>query len=238
MGSSQSHDFEDASLWEEDPEDDRDLTWCDVSSVTKKNVDLLEKAKVELDSEGSSLENHMNILDLSLFIKYHITSDKSLSHADNQGKVGDGTLSESESESKINEDIGEVEIGRIPYFSLRGILKKTCFRAEGDLCYSRISRGKGFNSVKKALSQGIPVLFSYNVYESFDKDETYETGLVIVPMESEIRKGVRVGLLTGYDEDVMRFTCVGGRSRIMYFSYEYIENYSCDFWILDKKSNG
>jgi len=94
--------------------------------------------------------------------------------------------------------------------------------------------------IKSALINNYPVLFGFNVYDSFHNDNTTETGVVTVPLENEKLINSQAGVIVGFDDGDCVFIVRNswgnnwGDQGYCYMPYEYIlnSNLCSEFWIL------
>lgn len=111
---------------------------------------------------------------------------------------------------------------------------------ENKIIYSRIY-GNHVNSMKTTIYNGVPFIFGFSVYESFESDETAVDGIVKMPNRHEKLLGGHAVMGIGYDDETQRFILrnswgnTWGDDGYFYMPYEYIkdQNLAGDFWILD-----
>lgn len=111
------------------------------------------------------------------------------------------------------------------------------------LIYNAIDQD--LNQIKSTLINGYPVLFGFNVYTSFNNDNTVETGNVEIPNDNEETIGNQAGVIIGFDDGDKVFIVRNswgenwGDNGYCYIPYEYIlnTNYCSDFWIIKKTLN-
>lgn len=104
--------------------------------------------------------------------------------------------------------------------------------------YERIPQK--LNALKSVLADGRPIPFGFAVYDSFESDEVYETGMMPMPLLSERIQGGHAVLAVGYDDDQQRFIIRNswgiewGDKGYFYMPYLFIENsdYCSDFWVI------
>ena len=94
-------------------------------------------------------------------------------------------------------------------------------------------------SVKECLAEGYPVVFGFNVYESFMSREVSETGMAQMPSRNEQQNGGHAIMAVGYDDSkealIIRnsWGSSWGLNGYFYMPYGYITNgLSADFWII------
>ena len=119
-----------------------------------------------------------------------------------------------------------------------------------DKCYTVAARNKSrqykrishdINHLKACLSEGIPVIFGFAVYKSFEDDDIAKTGIMKMPGKTEPMLGGHAVLLVGYNDD--KETCIvrnswgveWGDKGYFYMPYEFITNKDMcsDFWIIE-----
>lgn len=102
---------------------------------------------------------------------------------------------------------------------------------------------RNINDLKVCLHKGYPIIFGFDVYESFLSDSTLTTGVVKLPEKEEKIIGHQCAIIIGYN-DIDNICIVRnswgtniGDQGDFYFGYEYIKNNNLckDFWIIDKK---
>lgn len=96
-------------------------------------------------------------------------------------------------------------------------------------------------SIKACLSSGTPVVFGFDVHESFMSESTAKSGIVIDPPEKEQIVGAHAVVLCGYDDtvDPKHFIVRNswgdqwGDKGYCYMSQNFVMTNNCtDFWIL------
>ncbi len=110
--------------------------------------------------------------------------------------------------------------------------------------YARI---KSLKEMKQALANGFPFVFGFIVYEGFESDEVYRTGIMKMPRLFERSLGGHAVCAVGYDDD---FVFPDKRKGAMiirnswgeefgdkghfYMPYDFISNsrYAEDFWFI------
>jgi C1A family cysteine protease len=114
-----------------------------------------------------------------------------------------------------------------------------CYRAAVDnrvLSYQRVPQT--LTSLKGCLAHGYPVLFGFQVYESFESQHVAKTGVVPLPGTDEQLLGGHAVLAVGYDDATTRFLVrnswgpVWGQHGYCTMPYPYLteRNLSSDFW--------
>ena len=106
--------------------------------------------------------------------------------------------------------------------------------------YKRVQQK--IDQLKSALSNGFTIIFGFIVYESFESEETAETGIVTMPTEKEQVLGGHAVCIVGYDDSKQTFKIRNswgekwGDNGYCYFPFEYIinPNLASDFWTVNK----
>ena len=99
---------------------------------------------------------------------------------------------------------------------------------------------QNINHLKAALINNYPILFGFNVYESFHSENTTEYGNVNLPMDDEQLVGNQSAVIVGFDDGDKVFIVRNswgtnwGDKGYCYMPYEYILNpeLASDFWVL------
>ena len=100
-----------------------------------------------------------------------------------------------------------------PYIVGRFAIKpcKSCYRLALKniaLQYARVqsdTAGATLFGIKHSLASGIPVVFGFTVYQSFESDEVAKTGIVPMPAQGESVLGGHATLAVGHDDATQRF---------------------------------
>lgn len=115
---------------------------------------------------------------------------------------------------------------------------KTALKLSGFTFYSVPQTLK---QLKIALYYNKPIVFGFNVYESFESDEVAKTGIVPIPKKGEILLGGHCMTIIGYDDEKQCFIVRNswgedwGDKGYCYFPYDMIINTKLcsDFAVLD-----
>jgi C1A family cysteine protease len=99
-------------------------------------------------------------------------------------------------------------------------------------------------SLKTVLAGGLPVVFGFSVYESFESPQVAKTGIVPMPSPSEATIGGHAVALVGYDDSVDRFHVrnswgtTWGLEGYFEMPYLYVTSPSLasDFWVVQSTS--
>lgn len=105
------------------------------------------------------------------------------------------------------------------------------------LSYYRLS---SLTEMKHTLSLGLPFVFGFAVYESFESDKVAETGLVPLPKLTERMIGGHAAMAVGYADNkkclIIRnsWGSLWGDAGYGYMPYDYLTNPSLasDFWTI------
>jgi len=106
------------------------------------------------------------------------------------------------------------------------------------LKYERVSQG--LDQLKGCLASGLPFVFGFSVYESFQSPDVAKTGDAPLPAKDEQLLGGHAVLAVGYDDATGRFLVRNswgdGWGQKGYFTlpYEYLTNrgLASDFWAI------
>lgn len=96
------------------------------------------------------------------------------------------------------------------------------------------------NHLKSVMASGWPVVFGFNVFESFESDAVAQTGIVPMPGPNDAPAGGHCEAMAGYDDPTERFICANwwgedwGDKGSNYLPYEYVTdpNLASDFWVI------
>lgn len=102
-----------------------------------------------------------------------------------------------------------------------------------------LSINPSIQEIKHCLVEGFPVVFGFNVYESFMSQEVAETGVAQMPSAGEQQNGGHAIMCVGYDDSkealIIRnsWGTNWGLNGYFYMPYGYITNgLSADFWTI------
>ncbi len=106
------------------------------------------------------------------------------------------------------------------------------------LSYSRVPQH--LSQIKAALFSGLPVVFGFSVYDSFESAEVAQSGVVPMPGPGESLLGGHAVLAVGYRDDEQLFMCRNswgaGWGMAGYFTMPYAYLLSAqlasDFWVI------
>ncbi|MGA7419528.1 MAG: C1 family peptidase, partial [Acidimicrobiales bacterium] len=99
-------------------------------------------------------------------------------------------------------------------------------------------------ALKSVLARGLPIVFGFTVYESFEGPSVASTGIVPMPSPSEKVVGGHAVVLVGYDDAVDRFrvrnSWGAGWGQKGYFEIPYLYvtsgSLASDFWVVQQTS--
>ena len=108
------------------------------------------------------------------------------------------------------------------------------------LQYMRVNQDS--TSIRTALAQGLPVIFGFSVYDSFESAAVAKTGIVPMPGPNESLLGGHAVAIVGHDDKLSRYVVRNswgtGWGMKGYFTmpYDYVHNGNLaeDFWVLQK----
>ena len=105
--------------------------------------------------------------------------------------------------------------------------------------YSRVNQN--IDDIRQVLENNIPIIFGFNVYESFENEETRSTGMMSLPNRNEKFLGGQIVVAVGYNDSLKIIIVRNSRGikwgdkGYFYMPYEYItnSNLSGDFWVIE-----
>lgn len=108
--------------------------------------------------------------------------------------------------------------------------------------YMRVDQTK--LALQSCLAEGLPVVFGFAVYRSFESAEVARTGVVPMPNPGESMLGGHAVVLVGYDDRLERYLVrnswgtAWGQQGYFWMPYEYVHNpnLAADFWTLHTMS--
>jgi len=106
------------------------------------------------------------------------------------------------------------------------------------ISYKRIEQN--LEQIKSALFAGFPIIFGFNVYESFESQSVKDTGIMPIPKDNEKLLGGHAVLAVGFDDDKQSILVRNswgknwGDNGYFYMPYNFIikSNYCSDFWTI------
>ncbi len=121
-----------------------------------------------------------------------------------------------------------------------------------DIAYSDASKHKSVEyrrlsvnptDIKKALSSGFPVIFGFNVFESFMTEEVEKTGVANLPKENESVVGGHAALIIGYENGRFIVRNSWGKSwgadgHFTMPSAFFCSKYCADMWVIQSIKDG
>jgi len=104
--------------------------------------------------------------------------------------------------------------------------------------YSRVEQN--IKHMKACLAEGFPFVLGFTVYESFESESVTKTGIMTMPMHSEVAMGGHAVLAVGYDDERQKFIVRNswgeewGDRGYFYMPYDYLinEDLAADFWTI------
>lgn len=110
------------------------------------------------------------------------------------------------------------------------------------LVYTRLDNSK-INDLKDCLAGGFPFVFGFMVYESFEGQEIWNTGIQSMPQPGEKAVGGHAVLAVGYDDSKQAFLVRNswgtdwGIQGYYWAPYNYLTNTNLafDFWTIKKE---
>lgn len=106
------------------------------------------------------------------------------------------------------------------------------------ISYQRVQQN--LNQMKACLASGVPFVFGFTVYESFESQEVAQTGIVPMPSSGESVLGGHAVLCVGFSDDKQRFYVRNswgiswGLQGCFEMPYAYLldKSLSSDFWVI------
>lgn len=121
----------------------------------------------------------------------------------------------------------------------------TCYKAAlKNLAVKYMRVRQDLNQLKGTLAMGIPVVFGFTVYDSFESPTVAKTGIVPMPGPDEGVLGGHAVILVGYDDAKKMFIVRNswgtkwGLKGYFYMPYAYVTDTSLcsDFWMIQSVS--
>lgn len=99
---------------------------------------------------------------------------------------------------------------------------------------------QGHDAIRATLAEGLPIVFGFSVYESFESQATADSGWVLMPEAGEAQLGGHAVLLVGYDDTTSTYLVRNswgdgwGDKGYFHMPYRYVESadLASDFWVL------
>jgi len=109
--------------------------------------------------------------------------------------------------------------------------------------YRRVDQN--LDQMKTCLDKGLPFVFGFTVYTSFESEEVKRTGMMPMPKKDESVLGGHAVMCVGYNDQMKRMIVRNswseewGDSGYFYMPYSYISNsdLASDFWTIRKVAN-
>ena len=243
--------------WRPDTPDVRDKYFkpkVEVSNITTGDVDLREQCpgiynQGELGSCTANAiaaayefdeikENENNIFIPSrLFIYYNERQMENTVSQDAGAEIRDGIKS-------INR-IGVCPEPLWPYDISKFTQKPPqncyeCAKNHQSVEYSRVKQD--LYHLKSCLDEGLPFVFGFAVYESFESEEVAKNGKMVMPTKNDKMLGGHAVMAVGYNDKQKVFIIRNswgvnwGDQGYFYMPYEYMtnKNLCSDFWVVKK----
>jgi C1A family cysteine protease len=110
--------------------------------------------------------------------------------------------------------------------------------------YKRVAQTLG--QMRGCLASGLPFVFGFTVYESFETDQVAQTGIAPMPGPNEQVLGGHAVMAVGYDDAAQRFLVRNswgdGWGMQGYFSLQYAylttHGLASDLWVISQESGG
>lgn len=97
---------------------------------------------------------------------------------------------------------------------------------------------RDLSHMKAALASGLPFVFGFTVYASFESAEVAQTGIVPMPQKGESKLGGHAVMAVGYDDAQQRFLVrnswgsAWGLQGYCSMPYAYLQHLASDFWMI------
>jgi len=105
--------------------------------------------------------------------------------------------------------------------------------------FKYLSVSNNLTSIKNCLASGFPIVFGFDVYESFETQEVANTGIVPMPdTSSEELLGGHCVCIYGYNDTKKQYLVMNswgsgwGDKGYFYLPYDYVNLYGSDLWTL------
>jgi C1A family cysteine protease len=180
--------------------------------------------------------NGVDIMPSRLFIYYNERVIEDTVNQDSGAQLRDGI--------KAIATYGECPEALWPYdpTQFAVVPPDACFAAAVQhkaLTYERISND--VNAMKTCLANGLPFVFGFTVYDSFESEAVAATGMLPMPGPNETVQGGHAVLAVGFDDATQMFTIRNswgpnwGDNGYFYMPYAYLsdESLADDRWAID-----
>lgn len=251
MGNNSSRNIR-AYGWTRDKPDERDLESLFAfhkSHVNISSVDMREKSPPVYDQgnlgsctangigfcyqyDEMKQDNYNNFVPSRLFIYYNEREKEGTVKTDSGASVRDGI--------KCINILGVCDETLWPYDIAKFTVKPSqiCYdegKKAHAVKYHRVKHT--LEQLKLALVHGYPVVFGFDVYESFESEEVAKTGIMPYPKPTEKMLGGHCVALVGYDDSKEMFIVRNswgsewGDKGYFYMPYSYATSkHASDFW--------
>lgn len=150
---------------------------------------------------------------------------------------------------KVASQYGSCPEAEWPYDVSQMATKPTdaCYTdAKSDLVISYQRVDQNLNAMKATLNEGLPFVFGFTVYDSFESDAVASTGIVPIPASTENVLGGHCVVGVGYDDSSQCFIVRNswgpdwGLSGYCMMPYAFLENTDLcsDFWVIQAIGGG
>jgi C1A family cysteine protease len=241
------------SGWNRDKFDPRDIAYRPRRKRTSKNVDLRPNCPKPIYNQkalgsctGQAVGFGFHYEELKQGLKDAFMPSRLFIYYNE--RVSDGTVSE-DAGSEIRTGIKTIAKEGVcpesmwPYVISKFKNKPTpeCYKEaikHRAVTYMRVAQD--LTHLKACLTDGNPIVFGFNVFESFESDEVAKTGMVPMPLPKEKNIGGHAVVIVGYDDDKQVFIVRNswgedwGDHGYFYMPYAYVtDNKLCDdFWTI------
>lgn len=178
-------------------------------------------------------QQEASIMPSRLFI-YYIERDKEGTvNSDAGAVIGDGI--------KLVHTLGAPPESEWPYVIDQFTVKPPdkCYQDAmqyRSLKYQRVLHN--LDHMKACLASGLPFVFGFTVYESFESAEVAQSGIVPMPQRGETVLGGHAVVAVGYDDTQQRFLVrnswgsAWGMQGCCLMPYMYLQHLASDFWVI------
>ena len=238
--------------WKPDIPDQRDYKYKKVKVALPTKVDLRTQCSPVEDQgqlgsctanalvgalEFLELKNKVSFSDLSrLFVYYNERLIENTVNSDSGAMIRDGI--------KTLASQGVCSEPEWPYVITKFKSKPTskCYTDALGHKISLYQRLNTLSDMKNCLAAGVPFVFGFTVYDSFESSTVAKTGVVNLPAKTEKVLGGHAVCAVGYDDSTNRFIVRNswgtswGQKGYFTIPYDYLanRNLSDDFWQIQK----
>jgi C1A family cysteine protease len=185
--------------------------------------------------EFLEIKDKVSFADLSrLFIYYNERGIEHTTGSDSGAMLRDGI--------KTLAKQGVCSEKKWPYIISKFRTKPTlaCYKEGLQHQITSYQRLQTLDETRACLAEGLPFVFGFTVYESFESDQVAQSGVVQIPQPGERVLGGHAVVAVGYDDAAKRFIVrnswgtAWGMKGYFTMPYEYLTNrdLSDDFWVV------